>query len=48
MGEDEDSQEMDDFIEEDVEDEVDEDGNRSMRYRELFLRHRLPQCMSHH
>ncbi|XP_040196118.1 coiled-coil domain-containing protein 82 isoform X2 [Rana temporaria] len=43
MGEDEDSQEMDDFIEQDEEDEVDEDGNRSMRYQELFLRHKLPQ-----
>ncbi|XP_077341057.1 coiled-coil domain-containing protein 82 [Lithobates pipiens] len=46
MGEEEDSQEMDDFIEQDEEDEVDEDGNRSMRYRELFLRHRLPQFAS--
>lgn len=48
MGEDEDSQEMDDFIEQDEEDEVDEDGNLSMRYQELFLRHKLPQCTFHH
>ncbi|CAI9622646.1 unnamed protein product [Staurois parvus] len=44
MGEDEDSQEMEDFIEQDEEeDEEDEDGNRPLRYQDLFLRHRIPQ-----
>ncbi|KAM5181039.1 coiled-coil domain-containing protein 82 isoform 1-T1 [Mantella aurantiaca] len=50
MGEDEDSQEMKDFIEEDEEDDEEdqegEEGNRPSRYQELFLRHRLPQFAS--
>ncbi|XP_018408441.1 PREDICTED: coiled-coil domain-containing protein 82 [Nanorana parkeri] len=47
LGEDEDSQEMKDFIEQDEEeDPEDEDGNRPSRYQELFLKHRIPQFAS--
>ncbi|XP_072258953.1 coiled-coil domain-containing protein 82 isoform X2 [Pyxicephalus adspersus] len=45
--EDEDSEEMKDFIEEDDEDDQeDEDGNRPSKYQNLFLRHKIVQSTS--